>query len=248
MDILIAGESWVTHSIHIKGFDTFTTSTYEEGVHWLKSALERAGHTVHFMPNHLVSRQFPGSAQDLASYQVVMLSDCGSNNLLLHPDTFGKSERTPNRLAAIRDYVARGGGLLMIGGYMTFQGIDGKARYHGTAVEDALPVILQATDDRVEIPEGKRPTVLQPDHPILQGITGEWPPFLGYNRLTARPEAGVLLQVGSDPFLVVWEYGEGRSAAFASDCGPHWGPPEYLNWEHHDRFWAQLVGWLAKAS
>jgi uncharacterized membrane protein len=59
MDILIAGESWVTHSTHIKGFDTFTTCTYEEGVHWLRAALERAGHHVHFLPNHLVSRQFP---------------------------------------------------------------------------------------------------------------------------------------------------------------------------------------------
>ena len=58
MDILIAGESWVTHSIHIKGFDTFTTSGYEEGVHWLKAALERAGHKVRFLPNHLVSREF----------------------------------------------------------------------------------------------------------------------------------------------------------------------------------------------
>jgi uncharacterized membrane protein len=72
--------------------------------------------------------------------------------------------------------------------------------------------------------------------------------FLGYNRFSAHPDADVLLQMGPDPFLVVWEYGEGRSAAFASDCGPHWGPPAYLNWEHHDRFWAQFVGWLAKES
>ncbi len=248
MDILIAGESWVTHSIHIKGFDTFTTSTYEEGVQWLKTALERAGHKVHFMPNHLVSREFPTSAAGLASYAVVMLSDCGSNNLLLHPDTFARSERTPNRLAAIRDYVAQGGALLMIGGYMTFQGIDGKARYHNTPVEDALPVIMQGTDDRVEIPEGKRPVSVKADHPVLRGIEGEWPVFLGYNRFTARQGSDVLLKIGNDPFLAVWGYGKGRSAAFASDCGPHWEPPEYLNWAYHDLFWAQLVHWLSRQS
>ena len=45
-----------------------------------------------------------------------------------------------------------GGGLLMIGGYLSFAGIDGKARYHGTPVEDALPVTIAATDDRVEAP------------------------------------------------------------------------------------------------
>ncbi len=246
MDILIAGESWVTHSIHIKGFDSFTTSTYEEGVHWLKAALENGGHHVHFLPNHLVSRQFPTSASELASYHVVMLSDCGTNNLLLHPDTFGKSERTPNRLEAVRDYVADGGVLLMIGGYMTFQGIDGKARYHSTPIEDALPVVIQATDDRVEVPEGQQPVVLQPSHPVLQGIGEDWPAFLGYNRFKARPEATVLLKIGMDPFLVVWQYGKGRSAAFASDCGPHWAPPEYLNWACHDRFWSQLVRWLAR--
>jgi uncharacterized membrane protein len=245
VDILIAGESWVTHSTHIKGFDTFTTCTYEEGVGWLRAALERAGHRVHFLPNHLVSRQFPTKASELGRYQVVMLSDCGSNNLLLHPDTFGKSEPTPNRLTAIREYVDNGGGLLMIGGYMTFQGIDGKARYHGTAVEAALPVLMQPTDDRVEIPEGRRPRAANPDHAILRDIVGEWPAFLGYNRFTAKDEAHVLLRIDDDPFLVVWEYGKGRSGAFASDCGPHWAPPPYLNWGHHDRFWAQLAEWLA---
>jgi uncharacterized membrane protein len=37
--VLIAGESWVTHSIHTKGFDSFTTTEYNEGVAWLKAAL-----------------------------------------------------------------------------------------------------------------------------------------------------------------------------------------------------------------
>ena len=246
MDILIAGESWVTHSIHVKGFDSFTTSSYEEGVRWLKAALEQAGHHVHFMPNHVVPREFPTTPGELSRYGVVMLSDCGTNTLLLHPDTFAKSERTPNRLTAIHDYVARGGALLMIGGYMTFQGIDGKARYHGTPVEEALPVLMQATDDRVEIPQGEKPSVVNANHPVLSGIPSEWPVFLGYNRFSARQEADVLLSIGDDPFVVVWDYEKGRSATFASDCGPHWGPPEYLNWPHHDQFWAQLVKWLGK--
>ena len=247
MNILIAGESWITHSIHVKGFDTFTTNTYEEGVHWLKAALERGGHQVNFLPNHIVSREFPTSVKDLEMYSVVILSDCGSNTLLLHPDTFDNSKQTPNRLQVIHDYIAGGGGFLMIGGYMTFQGIDGKARYHGTLVEDALPIIMQDTDDRVEVPEGRRPSVAKPEHPVLTGIEGNWPVFLGYNRFTARSEDDILLRIGNDPFLAVWDYHRGRAAAFASDCGPHWGPPEYLNWEHHDRFWAQLVKWLSRA-
>lgn len=243
MRILIAGESWITNSTHIKGFDTFFTSSYEEGVQWLRGALEKAGHDVHFLPNHLVPKNFP---DDLKDYQIVIISDCGTNTLLLRPDTFEQSERTSNRLTVIHDYVAEGGALVMIGGYMTFQGIDGKARYHGTAVEDALPVIIQPVDDRVEVPEGRVPISLKRDHPVLMGIEGDWPVFLGYNRFTARPEADVLVTIGEDPFLVLWDYHNGRSAAFASDCGPHWGPPDYLNWKYHDFFWAQLVKWLAK--
>ena len=246
MRILIAGESWVTHSIHVHGFDSFTTSSYEEGVGWLRSALERAHYRVDFMPNHLVSREFPTTVADLEPYSMVILSDCGSNTLLLHPDTLAKSEKTPDRLVVIHDYVQQGGSLLMIGGYMSFQGIEGKARYRGTPVEGALPVVLQPADDRVESPSGRRPVPSQPDHPIIQGIAGEWPAFLGYNRFTARPSAEVLLTIGDDPFLVVWEYGKGRAAAFASDCGPHWGPPEYLEWQHHDLFWAQLAHWLSR--
>ena len=246
MNILIAGESWITHSIHVKGFDTFTTNAYEEGVHWLKAAFERNGHQVNFLPNHIVSREFPTSVKDLEMYSVVILSDCGSNTLLLHPDTFDNSKQTPNRLQVIHDYIAGGGGFLMIGGYMTFQGIDGKARYHGTLVEDALPIIMQDTDDRVEVPEGRRPSVAKPEHPVLTGIEGNWPVFLGYNRFTARSEDDILLRIGNDPFLAAWDYHRGRAAAFASDCGPHWAPQEYLDWDYYDLFWTQLIKWLSK--
>jgi Putative glutamine amidotransferase len=31
MRVLLCGESWVTHSLHIKGVDSFTTSAYAEG-------------------------------------------------------------------------------------------------------------------------------------------------------------------------------------------------------------------------
>jgi len=36
-----------------------------------------------------------------------------------------------------------------------------------------------------------------------------------------------------------------RSAVFASDCGPHWGPPEFVNWSGYGRLWTNLAGWLA---
>ena len=70
MRVLIAGESWTTHSIHQKGFDSFVTTEYAEGVGWLRNALEVAGHQVDYQPSHVAAREFPPTAEDLrASHQ-----------------------------------------------------------------------------------------------------------------------------------------------------------------------------------
>lgn len=245
--ILIAGESWVTHAIHVKGFDSFTTSAYAEGVGWLRDALQGAGHQVRFMPNHEASTAFPTTVEALQSYDLVILSDIGSNTLLLHPETFAASVSLPNRLALIRDYVAGGGALLMIGGYLSFQGIDAKARYAGTPVEAALPVRIERGDDRVEAPEGVVPQVIRPDHPVVVGLEPLWPALLGYNRVYPRPEAEVLVTAGDDPLVVVGRFGRGRSMAFTSDCGPHWAPPRFCDWPGYARFWANAAAWLTGA-
>ncbi len=44
--VLIAGESWMCYTMHVKGFDSFYTSSYEEGVKHLKEAVEKAGYHV----------------------------------------------------------------------------------------------------------------------------------------------------------------------------------------------------------
>jgi uncharacterized membrane protein len=243
--ILIAGESWVTHSIHQKGFDSFTTTAYEEGVGPLRAALEAGGDEVVYLPNHVAATDFPSSADELAAYDVVLLSDIGSNTLLLHPETFGHSVPRPDRVAAIRDYVSAGGGLVMVGGYLTFQGIEGKARWAGTPVEEALPVVLLTIDDRVEVPLGAQPRVRQLDHSIVAGLPAKWPVLLGYNRVLPRDGADVVVAVGHDPLIVAGSHGAGRSVAFTSDCGPHWCPPPFVDWEGYAPMWQQLVGWVA---
>ena len=71
--VLIAGESWTTHSIHQKGFDSFTTTEYAEGVGWLKTALETGGWRVDHQPAHIVAREFPATAKALAEYDCVVI-------------------------------------------------------------------------------------------------------------------------------------------------------------------------------
>lgn len=241
--VLIAGESWIMHTIHQKGFDDFRTTAYGEGHQWLSAALTSGGYNVEHLPNHLANEKFPLTPSDLSVYDAVLLSDIGANTLLLHPDTFTRSVSLPNRLLSIRDYVANGGGLVMIGGYLTFQGIDAKGRYAGTAVEEALPVTMLTVDDRVETPEGTEAKVVDSGHPIVAGLPNVWPKLLGYNRLTAKSNAKVVAMAAADPLIVAGTFGNGRSVAFASDCGPHWAPPEFVEWDGYARLWQQLVGW-----
>jgi uncharacterized membrane protein len=242
---LIAGESWIMHTIHQKGFDTFTTTAYGTGHTWLQAALEAGNWEVEHLPNHLAPEAFPTSMAELDGYGLVILSDIGSNSLLLSPDTFERSRSAPNRLTLLRDWVAAGGGLIMVGGYLTFQGIEGKGRYAGSAVEETLPVLLSPFDDRVERPEGVAPTVCAPDHPLAAGLPAIWPEILGYNRLTARPEAVTVAMAGDDPLLVGWDFGRGRSVAFASDCGPHWAPPAFVEWDGYQTLWQNIANWAA---
>ena len=244
--VLLAGESWISQSTHYKGFDQFTSVTFETGSEAYIAALESAGMTVTYLPGHDVPRKFPGTGEELSSFDVVVLSDIGANSLLLHPDTFLLGMPTPNRLQVLADWVRLdGGGLVMAGGYLSFQGIESKAAYRGTPIEDVLPVTLDPWDDRVETPQGIEPEVLQQDHPILDGVDGSWPVLLGYNRVAAKPEAAVLARAGADPLLVTGTAGHGRTVAWTSDIAPHWCPLPFVQWPGYAPLMAQMIGWAA---
>src|SRR5579872_5023632 len=145
--VLLAGESWVSTATHVKGFDSFQTSTYHTGADEFLKAMEGSEFDITYMPGHSAQRDFPQTTDALKAFDAIILSDLGSNTLLLHPDTWIHSRTTPNRLKLIRDYVKEGGALLMFGGYYSFQGINGGARYHKTAVEEILPVNCLPYDD-----------------------------------------------------------------------------------------------------
>jgi uncharacterized membrane protein len=242
--VLFAGESWMTHSLHIKGFDSFEMSSYHEGGTEMIAAMRAGGVEVTYQPSHVAMNDFPYERKALDTFDVVILSDIGANTLLLPDKVSIRSEASPNRLHLIRDFVLGGGGLLMVGGYLTFQGIQAKGNYKGSAVEDVLPIEFFAHDDRNEQPQGVTPTIVEAAHPIVAGLSN-WPQFLGYNRSTARSDATVVARFGDDPFIAVREPGKGRSAVFSSDCGPHWGPPAFVNWAGYGPLWINLVTWLA---
>ena len=249
--ILLAGESWVSAATHYKGFDQFASVTYHLGAEPLVAALAGSEFELRYMPAHEAQAEFPRSLEGLAGYDAVILSDIGANTLLLHPDTWIHSKPTANRLKLLRSYVAKGGGLMMVGGYLSFQGINGGARYRGTPVEEVLPVAIHPYDDRIEVPEGFTPVIKQKGHPILAGFRGPWPRLLGFNEVVAKPDATVIATVSADygekPLLVAGGFGKGRSLAWTSDIGPHWLPPEFAAWKGYRRLWTQALGWLVGA-
>jgi uncharacterized membrane protein len=242
--VLLAGESWISYGIHIKGFAAYTTGTYEEGLAPLANALDGFAELI-YLPNHQAILGFPDTVKELAAFDVVLFSDIGADTLLLHPDTLLRSIVRPNRLRVVQEFVAQGGGFGMIGGYMSFAGYEGKANYRNTPIAEILPVVIESGDDRIETPEGFSPEIVDASHQILQGIATDWPVLLGYNRVVAKPHGQVLMRQNNDPFLVVGTYGKGRTLAYASDCSPHWGSPQFVNWEYYGPFWRQLVTWLA---
>ena len=244
LKVLVVGESWIKHTVHLKGFDQFHTTEYEEGAGVFLSALADSGFTVTYIRAHEISSRFPKTSDSIDQFDVVVLSDVGSNSFLLCDETFLRSERTANRLRVLAEYVERGGGLVMVGGYMSFTGIDGRARFGMSPLKTVLPVNMLDHDDRIETPEGVIPSVEVPSHPVLGGTPpGQWPPLLGYNRVVAKPGSIVVAQCGGDPLLVVGSVGAGRVAAFTSDLAPHWAPPEFLSWPHYRQLWASIISW-----
>jgi uncharacterized membrane protein len=249
--VLLAGESWVSAATHYKGFDQFGSVTFHLGAEPLVNALKDSPFALTYMPAHEAAESFPFTIENLLQYDAVILSDLGANTLLLPPSVWLHGKPAPNRLKLIREWVHRGGGLMMIGGYFSFQGIDGRARWRRTAVEDVLPVTCHPYDDRIEVPEGYKPEIVgDDDHPILRGLGQDWPLLLGANEVMVRdrPDVEVLARLpvseGGHPLLVTGHCGQGRTVAWTSDIGPHWAPDAFAKWDGFGKLWVNALSWL----
>jgi len=176
---------------------------------------------------------------------------------------------TPEQLQMTEEFVSiRGGGLLMLGGDGSFA----EGGYAGTPVEDALPVRVASSRgggtwgiglvDRIFrmdlTPDGRTHPLMRisPDRDANAKLWSQLPELAGYNRVgDVKPGATVLgidpsadLLEGSNVILVVQRYGEGRTMAFTSASTWRWQMFMDSEDDSHERFWQQMVRWLALAS
>ncbi|MCL2495723.1 MAG: glutamine amidotransferase [Oscillospiraceae bacterium] len=235
----------MVQTLEYKGYDFFTGARYHESARIMKNLFEGLGHRFTHIPCHLVPENYPRDMQTLRTYDVILFSDVGSNTFLLLPEMVRSGERAVNLLSLTRRYVEEGGGFGMIGGYMTFQGVEAKGKWKDTSIEGILPVTLLPYDDRTEVPEGADLVCDPGSHPIVAGLPEAWPYVLGYNRLILRPEGKVLVRYEDDPILSVREVGKGRTLAYATDCTPHWAPKAMYEWAHYSALWNNIIRWLA---
>lgn len=246
--VLLAGETWISQSTHFKGFDSFSSVTYHSGADAYIAALAAFGISVTHMPAHDVPQDFPKTVTECEQYDVIVLSDIGANSLQLPPETWLHGQASPSRLDALNEWVHAGGGLMMAGGYLSFQGFQARANFARSPLAKSLPVTMSDFDDRVECSAGEKARAVGTTHNLSALVTSETPNLLGYNRVFAKDEAEVVATVGEDVLIATGNYGLGRTLVWTSDIGPHWCPQEFLDWSGFAPLMAGMITYLAKGA
>jgi uncharacterized membrane protein len=246
--VLYIGDSETVISRYCVGADVFEQSYFNDNGRYLREAMADQDDIDlrHIVPAN-VPAEFPESDEALDAYDAVIFSDVGYNSMIFYPGLTPPYEYPlgPDRCQMVADFVARGGGFLMTGGYLSFAGFNGIARWHGTVIEEVLPVTVSPYDDRVEVVAGFQFDIIDPEHPTVSGLDWDGASFTmcGYNRVAMKPEGHLVARYREDPMLVTGRYGQGRTAAFMSDFAPHWAG-DFPLWEGYGHFWGQMLRWL----
>ncbi len=197
--------------------------------------------------------------QELPSFDLVVLQ-----NFNYGPYGIGRY------LENIRSYVEGGGGLMMLGGPLSFS----SGGYANTPVAKVLPVKLigelatSADPGRLLDSEYFRPrlTTLGGIHPVTalryeakdnRELWKKLPPLEGVNRVLRAKKGAAVLAVHPTlkdeskqpmPVIVAGNYGEGRSLAVTTDSLWRWGfvaAAEHGNdGRHYLKLWDNAIRWL----
>lgn len=190
-------------------------------------------------------------SEHLSSFDAIILQDIDAPRY-----------RLDRYFNALRDYVVRGGGLILVGGPTGFS----SGGYAGSALEEVLPVYLPREGELI-VRKGFVPRFTEAGRvaPILRALRStmaeDLPEMSGANALgSARPGALVLWEHPSEtartgdvtqkmPVLAVFERGDGRTVAISVD-GSHqlrFGTVgAKTGGRAHADLWEGLLGWLMR--
>ncbi|MDA0281835.1 MAG: glutamine amidotransferase [Planctomycetota bacterium] len=155
--------------------------------------------------------------------------------------------------------VDEGAGLLTTGGFFSFSA----GGYAGTPLESVMPVLLDkqeiqgegpiSADLHIERDLQMVPTASGLRHFVMRLTNGDndlaWkqlPPLLKANKLRKKNALVEVLAESTDkvPLLFALETGRSRSLSFAADSTWRWWMRDFR--EQHQRFWRQMILWLAR--
>jgi uncharacterized membrane protein len=184
---------------------------------------------------------------DPSRYDVFIFADVDSRAL------YEEKKREEN-FAELIKAIDQGKGFMMIGGSHSF----GPGLYHSTPLADVLPVEMDTFERQdFDTPLIKAFHLAGPleikatENHFLTSFTDNqgnsiWPllpPLPGANRIRAKRSSRVLLETAAgDPIMVVDNSG-GRVLAMAADSTWMWYTHDQQDF--HQRFWRQVILWLA---
>jgi uncharacterized membrane protein len=197
---------------------------------------------------------FPRTEEELFSYHGLIIGSVEAGFF------------TADDLRNIEAFVARrGGGLLAIGGRLSFDG----GKYKGTTIEDLLPLALTGgpVDDANSFAPVYKPvltgagqahpiTRLHEDRRANQKIWNEMPPVSVSEVLTnIKPGASVLLEArrvegGAQvaPLLVQQRYGRGQTLALTATDTWRWRMKMDSKNNAHETFWRQMLRYVVSGT
>jgi uncharacterized membrane protein len=253
--VLYVGD-WVFHLGPMFIETPFGSETKDADLHFYGERLTEAlEHLVDVTPlaNWELYRLEPGKLEEFLKQSVcLIISDVEAKCFHLYPGFFDRARREnrvvtfPDRLNVIKEWINNGGGLMMLGGWLSFSGVQARAGWGRSSFSNVLPVECLLTEDLVESSEGFTAEVLMPDHPVVKGLPWhKFPPIFGYNEVKEKPDGLVLVRVKETghPLVVAGSYGKGRILTYMSDPAPHWGINFEL-WDGYDAFWQQSLMWV----
>jgi uncharacterized membrane protein len=210
------------------------------------SGLSRTANTSRFFENvqsdvDLVGG-FPNSLEKLNEFRVVVLSNLRPGDL------------TPHQQQLLADFCGElGGGVLMIGGPQTFN-----ASWRDSRLEQLLPVRFAVLPDRgLGQMFRLRPTAAAIRNPVFQlsdEVSAEtvWRDLPQFTHRAVveevKPGAEIWLEDGYGSVLMASQrYGNGFASVICMQNLWRWRLTRENNPDHFDRFWIQLLRYLAEA-